>query len=128
MMTSEQFDSLFGVVTTDAKPDKLPTFAQFIKSNKQPRNKPTYPIQLVWLPGKFDNFTLQTNAFRVICTPKHALYPHLSKFFGDSQSAEIGMSITITDWESSEYLLERSKAKGMWQEIGSSGYRWVNDI
>lgn len=127
-MSDAKFDGLFGVSTQDVRPEKLPTFAQFLKSNKQPRTLPSYPITLVWIPGKFDNFTLQTPLFRVIATSKNALYPQLSRFFGDKDSAEIGISLRITDWESSEYLLERSKAKGMWQELGTSGYRWINDI
>jgi hypothetical protein len=119
--------TLFGVETKDVKPDKLPTIAQFIKRNRKPKSNVKSTTQIVWIPGKFDNFTLQTQRFRVVITPKHPFYPALSEFFANSETFETPIGVEITDWDKQSYLLYEPNEKGMWQELGDSGYRWVKD-
>lgn len=119
--------ALFGVSTSDVKPEKLPTLSQFIKRTKEPKSKPLEIVNLVWLPGKFQNFTLQTGRYRVIISNKHPFYSLLGSFFADSNTAETPIAIRITDWGTGSYQLEEPKSIGLWTEIGSSGYRWVAD-
>lgn len=118
---------LFGVEARDAKPEKLPTISQYLKRTKEPKSKPLSLVTLVWLPGKFDNFTLNTNLYRVIISPKHPFYGLLRDFFADSSTAETPIAIRITDWKLGSYQLEEPKSVGMWQELSTSGYRWVKD-
>ena len=119
--------SLFGVESQDVLPGKLPTISQFIKKNKKPANNIRRPVSLCWIPGKFDNFTLQTDRFRVIINRNHPFYTPLQEFFANSETAETPMSVEITDWDKGSYMLTENKSRGMWQAIGNSGYRWVND-
>lgn len=119
--------SLFGVSTTDAKPEKKPTIRQFIKANKKPKANVRCTVNLVWVPGKFDNFTLTTDRFRVIITPKHAFYRGLQEFFANSQTAETPIGIEITDWDKGAYMLYEPKENGCWGELGDSGYVWRKD-
>lgn len=119
---------LFGVETKDAKPEKKPTITQFIKRTKEPKNKPISLVEVVWLPGKFDNFTLVTDSYRVIISSKHPFYNLLSQFFGDSSTAETAIGVRITSWTDGSYCLEEPKnCSGLWQELGSTGYRFVRD-
>lgn len=119
--------TIFGIETKDAKPDKLPTIAQFIRRNKRPKTNVKSVVQLCWIPGKFDNFTLQTERFRVIISKKHAFYTGLSEFFANSETAETPIAVEITDWDKGAYMLYEPKESGLWQQIGNSGYRWVKD-
>jgi len=119
--------SLFGISTTDAKPEKKPTIRQFIKANKKPRTNIKCTVNLVWTPGKFDNFTLITDRFRVIITPKHVFYGGLQEFFANSQTAENPIGIEITDWDKGAYMLYEPKEIGCWGELGDSGYVWRTD-
>jgi hypothetical protein len=116
---------LFGVETKDVKLEKLPTLAQFVKRTKEPKSKPLHVVELVWLPGKFDNFTLQTQYYRIIISSKHPFYRHLRSFFADSQTAEIPVAVRITDWQQGSYMFEQPKSNGVWRELGVSGYRWM---
>jgi hypothetical protein len=118
---------LFGVEAKDVKREKLPTLAQYLKKTKEPKSKPVYVVELVWLPGKFNNFTLQTNKFRIIVSPSHPFYGLLRDFFADNSTAETPMSVRITDWQLGSYQLEQPKCAGLWSELGTSGYRWVDD-
>lgn len=119
--------TLFGVEVQDAKQPKPPTIAQFIKRTKRPKTNVKSIVQLCWLPGKFNNFTLQTERFRVIVSEKHPFYAGLSEFFANSETAETPIGVEITDWDKGSYMLYEPKQNGMWQELGNSGYRWVKD-
>jgi hypothetical protein len=119
--------SLFGVSTTDAKPEKKPTISQFIKSTKKPKANVRAIVNLVWLPGKFDNFTLVTDRFRAIITPKHVFYGGLQEFFANNETAETPIGIEITDWDKKAYMLYEPQASGLWRELGNTGYRWESD-
>lgn len=119
--------SIYGVESNDAKPEKKPTISQFIKRGRKPKTNLRITVELCWLPGKFDNFTLVTGRFRVIITPKHPLFNGVQSFFADSNNAEKGIGVEITDWDRGSYMLYEPKERGMWQELGNSGYRWVQD-
>ena len=59
------------------EPERKPTFLQYLKTTKLAKGvegKTKYPVEVIWLPGKFDNVTLQTHAFRYVATPNHPLY------------------------------------------------------
>ena len=65
------------------KTEKVPTFFQYLKTEKLSKGiegKTRYPIDVIWLPGKFDNVTLQTHAFRYIASPEHPLYNNAVAF------------------------------------------------
>lgn len=119
--------SLFGVEAKDVKPEKLPTIGQYIKRTKEPKSPVKRVVNLVWTPGKFDNFTLQTDKFRVIVSNKHPFYRGLQDFFANCDTAETPIGIEITNWGEGSYMLYEPKTSGMWQELGNSGYRWVSD-
>jgi hypothetical protein len=81
---------------------------------------------LVWLPGKFNNFTLKTDSFRIIVTPSSKLYEGLREFFAGISDASCGIRVTITDWKRASFSLsELPEDNGVWESIGESGYRWV---
>jgi hypothetical protein len=119
--------SIFGVEAKDVKREKLPTISQYLKRTKKPKSKVARVVDIVWTPGKFDNFTLQTDLFRVIISSKHPFYRGLQEFFADSSTAETPIGVEITNWDDGSYMLYEPKENGMWQELGNSGYRWVVD-
>ena len=119
--------SIFGVEAEDVKPEKLPTISQYVKRTKKPKATVKRVVDLCWTPGKFDNFTLQTDLFRVIISNKHPFYRGLQEFFANRETAETSIGIQISDWDKGSYMLYEPKESGMWQELGNSGYRWVRD-
>ena len=109
--------------------DRVPTIRQFLK--KLPKNTKvldqSFLIDKVWLPGKFDNVTLETYAFRIILNPKHALYDHFISFFADNNSNRYkgAIGITITDRDKAGFSLnKRDNPNGDWQTLGANGYRF----
>lgn len=117
---------LFGVPTKDVKPDKLPTVAQYLKSTKQDELITKSLVELVWSPGKFKNFTLQTEHFRVIVVPDNPLFGGLKLYFADVPDLPCEMFVEITDTKRGSYMLVEGKEHcGYWDDIGSSGFKWV---
>ena len=119
------FDGMFNTETQDVKPEKLPTIAQFVKRVKQTKRNTTQPVDIIWLPGKFENFTLQTELCRVIIAPKHPLFGHIKAFNNaGNESTEIPFALEITDWNKASYMLVPIERVGSWTELGSTGLRW----
>lgn len=119
------FDGLFNTSAKDVKPEKLPTLAQYIKRTAKKNRKATQTVLLIWLPGKFNNFTLQTEFCRVIISSKHPLYGHLRAFNNaGNESNEIGFNLEITDFDEGSYMLVPHVRNGSWVAIGESGIRW----
>lgn len=118
--------SLFGVQTKDVKPDKLPTIAQYLKSTKESDVITNCMVDLVWVPGRFKNFTLQTERFRIIITPSNPLFAGIRMYFADVPQLPCEMWIEITDIKLASYMLkEGAEHKGYWDNVGESGFRWV---
>lgn len=119
--------SLFGVPTKDVKPEKLPTIGQYIKSTRPDEIQLKGLVELVWFPGKFKNFTLQTEFCRAIITPNHLLYSGLRLYFADIPELPCEMYLEITDIKQQSYMLTEGREHvGYWETIGDSGVRWVD--
>lgn len=109
------------------KPKRPPTIAQFVKKTKEPKTKPLDVIELVWLPDKFDNVTLQTGKYRVILSDEHPLYQAVQDFLAEDRNVELAIGIRITDWKEGKFTLEEAKSRGMWKSIGKNGFRFQFD-
>lgn len=117
---------------TYAVPERepVPTFFQFLKScGKGVQGKTRFQVDVIWLPGKFDNLTLQTHAFRYICNPDHPLYNEMQDYLA-IQSKEKGspkLSVVISSIERKEIdLTEDDKVRGTWEKLGTNAYKFKN--
>ncbi len=110
------------------KPTPVPTFLQYTKScSKGIESKTRFQVDIIWLPGKFDNVTLQTHAFRYICDSNHPLYNDVKAFFEseDSKGVRSRLDIVIDSLESKTIsVLEHPKAKGEWTKLGSNAMKF----
>lgn len=117
----------FGSYEAD-KPKTVPTFLQYCKSaGKGVQGKTKFQVEIVWLPGKFDNVTLQTHAFRFICSESHPLYQEIQQYFdivklGNSYPR---LDIVIDSLEKGTItVLENSRVNGCWKELGKTGRKF----
>ncbi len=117
----------FGSYET-SKPVALPTFLQYTKvCGKGVETKTKFGVEIVWLPGKFDNVTLQTHAFRYICDPSHPLYSEIRQYLevvvvGDCYKR---LDITIDSVEKKTITVsESSRVKGSWETLGGNAFKF----
>lgn len=121
-MTKEY--ALFNSQGHSDRAEKLPTLRQYLRTSGKKQLPKCFLVRLVWFPGQWSNYTLQTEHFRLRVPDKHPLFPALREFVGDSDSSEIPIGIEVTDREKCEFTLTRPKEKGAWTFIGDQGMRW----
>lgn len=118
---------VFGSYDTP-KPPTIPTFFQYLKTcGKGVEGKTRFQVEIVWLPGKFDNVTLQTHAFRYICSPDHPLYSSLPDFLlgcvDEGKANRIDLIITSLA-DKTIQLEENPKKQGRWERLGSNALKF----
>jgi hypothetical protein len=105
--------------------EKTPTLRQYCKTAKKTvQGKTKFGVQIVWLPGKFDNVTLQTHAFRVIVGPNHPLYTEILGYkelitFGNRYDR---LDVIIDNVETAAFsVVESQRVAITWETLGSNG-------
>lgn len=105
----------------------VPTFFQYLKTaSKGIESKTKFPVELIWLPGKFNNVTLQTHAFRYICDENHPLYQEIKEYSLElvSRGNVDRLEIVITSIsERTIEVLENPKKKVEWRELGKNALK-----
>jgi len=113
---------LFDVKGKEPPKPKAPTLRQFLKESKDATYPIYSPVQVVWFPGRWDNYSLECDAFRVSISPKHTLYAILDrlvvKAFCESQTA---IHVVVKDAKGTIGFGE-STLYGAYLGIGSSGF------
>lgn len=130
--TIKQLNShkMFNKTYPKAKKENAPTINQFLKSlpSKTKVLDQTFFVEIIWLPGKFDNVTLVTHAFRIIIPPSHELYSEINKEFStDNDFAKIpAIGITVEPDRSGDFSIKpMENKKGEWSTIGANGVKFT---
>lgn len=117
----------FGTYDTPKIPPP-PTFLQYIKTvSKGAEGKTKFAIDIVWMPGKFNNVTLQTHAFRYICDESHPLYGDIKQYFKDLVLGPVSPQLEIvidSIRERKISVLESTTKKGEWSALGSNAFKF----
>lgn len=117
----------FGSYDTPTPPP-IPTFLQFVKTlGKGAEGKTKFAVDVIWLPGKFDNVTLQTHAFRYVCDPDHPLYnaikDYCERIHTDLSCERINIVIDSIA-EKKITVSEADKKTGKWEKLGSNAFKF----
>lgn len=119
----------FGTYETP-KPEPKPTFNQFIKTvSRGVEGKTKFQVEIVFLPGKFDNLTICTHAFRYVCNADHPLYNelpiYLEQCIAEGKAPRLDIVIASVE-ERRISLFDDSKKMGQWEAIGKGMYKFKN--
>lgn len=110
------------------KPVRVPTFLQYLRvCPKGVQTGTKFPIEIVWLPGKFDNVTLQTYAFRYSAGSNHPLYDEFQQYFEGvvTKNKYPRLDITIDSIKDGKIsILENPKKMGFWENLGETGRKF----
>jgi hypothetical protein len=113
------------------KPPSLPTYRQFVKTlSKGAVGKTAFNVEFIWVPGKFQNFTLQTHAFRLSIPEASPLFASLEQFTNDilvgSECKRFDVFVLPGDNHPFKFSLNPKKL-GRWEKAGTSGYKFVEN-
>lgn len=116
--------SLFDTEFSEPPKEKKPTLLQYLKTLKDAKYPLVFRIEIVWFPGKFDNYTLETTDFRCQVSPSNPLYKVLDKIgyktFKDSSSAIL---LNVVD-ETARISLGESNYYGSYTDISTLGVKF----
>jgi len=122
-MPSKQL-SLFDVEGKEPSKPKKPTLRQFIKEQTDAKYPLSSTIRLVWFPGNWDNYSLETDSFRVSIGVSHPLYAVLDKLviksFCESQTA---IHVVVKDGDGTIGFGE-STLYGAYVRVGNAGLKF----
>jgi hypothetical protein len=112
-----------------AKEEKLPTLRQYLKELPKDAENIKSTVRLIWTPGKWDNYTLECDHFRVILNPKHKLYGQLRDNVDDFTKGPKTLDVIVTDRESVSYRLSiNPEETGDWFFVGGeSGIKFTSE-
>lgn len=127
-MTTDK--SIFGKKYSQPQRESIPTLFQWVKTLKKDSKElqQVFMVEIVWLPGKFDNVTLQTHKFRLILSPTHELYQQFLIAFDDLEvfGEDTKVGLRITNQETLEFEIEEmSGTKGKWTQLSSNAYKYA---
>lgn len=110
-----------------SEPAKVPTFLQYVKTtHKGVEGKTKFTVDIIWLPNKFNNVTLQTHAFRYICDENHPLFSDTNQYCLEllSRGTVPTLQIVITSVEKKLIeVIEDPKKTSTWVAMGSSAFK-----
>lgn len=116
--------SLFEVSGKEPAKPKAPTLKQFIKQNPDVEYPVYSRIEIVWFPGTWDNYSLETPMFRCSVGSNHPIYSALDnsivKVLSETQTA---LLIELTDSDGTIRIAE-SNVFGQYVAIGNAGYKF----
>lgn len=114
---------------TNEKPKAIPSFTTFLKTaNKGIVDRTRFGVEMIWLPGKFPNFTLQTHAFKISVSESNPLFNELKIFVEEEprDGSSLRVDVIITDIEEGRYRLERSKKqKVKYSKVGTMALKAI---
>jgi hypothetical protein len=110
-----------------AKEEKLPTIRQYLKELPKDVTDIKSTVRLIWLPGQWDNYTLQCDDFRVVVNRQHKLYGQLRSNVDDFTKGAKTLDVLVTDRAKVSYRLTvNNEESGEWFFIGGdSGLKFT---
>lgn len=103
--------------------EKLPTLKQYLKQVGKRKIKAQFFVTLIWKPGQWDNFTLQTEDFRYRVGKTSGLYGLLLQHLDELVDNEQAIAITISEDRKTIGIVPM-KERGNWVPIGENGLRF----
>lgn len=116
-------DSLFGTEYQEKRREKLPTLQQYVKLNKTAKDTVS-DIDIIWFPGRFKNFTIQTRVLRASVQPANRLFGAIQSRIDEILTYDSGISLTITGVKPISFVLNRNEIVGEWERLGESGIKF----
>lgn len=81
-----------------------------------------YLVTKVWTPNVYDNFTFETEKFRVRVDDSHPLYDSLVAIIPDWFKEDMALAICVDEARDGSFDFKDSEENVDWQKLGETGY------
>lgn len=120
-------ESLFDVSGKEPAKPKLPTIRQYLRENKNVTSPIVASVTVIWFPGNWDNYSVETGKFRTSIAPGHPLYDLLDRdVIAITEASHTGIALSLEDSDGTIRFCETTNY-GKWERIGNSGIRFRGD-
>lgn len=122
--------SFIGKESKPSTKAKLPTLRQYLKELPKDVKDIVSPVHIIWLPGQWNNITLQTYDFRVIIPEEHEFYSELRDNLDEITKDNQTLIVSVVDRKSVSFRLDISHSiPGEWFFIGSdTGIKYQTSV
>lgn len=101
------------------KKEKAPTLRQYLKELPKDAKDIKSTVRLIWLPGRWENYTLQTDDFRVIVSRGHKLFNSLRDNLDAFTKGTETLDVIVTDRAKISFRLSvNDEERGEWFFVG----------
>lgn len=115
---------LFDVAGKEPAKPKAPTLRQYTKEHPNAEYPIYSRVNVIWFPGNWDNYSIETPEFRCSIAPNHPIYSVLDnsivRILTDTETA---LLVELTDSEGTIRFCE-SNVYGKYTRIGNAGYKF----
>lgn len=116
--------SMFGTPLEDAGYVKKPTLKQFLKEIPAGYLQRVFPVLVIWLPRRWRNYTLETEAFRANVKEGTSLYAAFDSQLDAFTRGTSGIQIDLHDELDGSFVLNEAPNAGEWFFIGDMGLKF----
>lgn len=127
VMATKKVNPMFSTEGNTKEDGKKPTLRQFLKGVKNAGISDSYRVEVIWLPGTYDNYQLQTTHFRASVSNGSKLYQALRDGLDEFTKGKQGLFVVFDDERRGVYTLSPDSSPGEWFWINDIGLRWDGD-
>lgn len=115
---------LFDMPANDSK--KLPTLKQFLVKKGKAKLPKYFPIQIIWEPNQFPNWTLQTEYFKVRVSEDNPFYVPLRDVIKQGCNNDWLLAIEVSEDRDGKYsIIHIENETADWEGLGENGWKLV---
>lgn len=104
--------------------EKLPTLLQFLKLLGKKKIANSYAVAKVWKPGKFPNFSIETEKFRISIAENNPAFKAFSEFLDTCVSESKGFAILVDEDRKGGFEITTLNDDWSVEELGDRGFRF----
>lgn len=116
---------IYGKEAEQSKAEKLPTLRQYLKLKGKATIPKRFILLFIWTPGKFPNYTLQTEHFRFQIDKNHPMYPLMPAIVEEMIESEKTIFLEVTDKANAKVKFHECNENGGWENVGENGLKFV---
>lgn len=108
---------------SDSNSEPKPTIYKWLKENKIKDYPKDCPVEIVWLPKNWPNFTIDTKLFRVRIHEDSPIFKPFDEMLLSFIQEGIPMQVSILN-DNGEWDIDRIPDKQCkWEKLSSTGYK-----